>query len=48
MDPELGVLISVLDALKTIVFSAWLSETCLPNRILVDRSMVGMFLTILI
>ena len=46
--PAVLASIAVFEALNTIVFSAWSSVACLPNRILVDRSMVGMFLTILI
>jgi hypothetical protein len=48
IEPAVLAFIAVFEALNTIVFSAWSSVACLPNRILVDRSMVGMFLTILI
>ena len=40
------VLENPIGLLNTIVFSPWSSVACLPNQVLVDRSMVGMFLTI--
>ena len=44
--PGLVASIATFDALKTMVFSACSSNVCLPNLILVDRSIVGIFLTI--
>ena len=44
--PGVFAFMATLEALNTIVFSAWSSVAYLPNRILVDRSTVGKFLTI--